>query len=220
MRQFLVRGIRYIQQLVVPPFCASCRSFLHERNVLCSVCVRRIRPVVSHTLSITATEFMPVLAIGAYQAPLISLILAKSSSHRAVSVQLGELMWSLSSVHSMAYDCVVPIPLHWTRYAWRGYNQAEEIARVVARNSEKPLCHLLERVKRTPYLSRCSSEERNALMRDVFSLNVEKSSYRDKHILLIDDVMTTGSTLKEAAKVLLKLRPASLTAAVVARTVR
>ena len=182
--------------------------------------MQRIKPVVSHTIAITKTKQMPVLAVGAYQDPLTSLILAKSSSQHAATVQLGRLVWDMSNVRNMQYDYIIPIPLHWTRYARRGYNQAEEIARVVADASNKPMAHLLRRIKRTPYLTYYSYDKRSETMKSVFALHNVSEQYRGKHLLLVDDVMTTGATLKEAAKELWKLKPLSITAVVVARVVR
>ena len=130
MYTFLHRTYHYIKQIVAPPFCVYCKVFLNEADVLCQTCMQHIKPVVSHTIAITKTKQMPVLAVGAYQDPLTLLILAKSGSQHVASVQLGRLVWNMSNVRNLQYDYIIPIPLHWTRYAWRGYNQAEEIARV------------------------------------------------------------------------------------------
>lgn len=188
--------------------------------MFCASCLARIKPVVSHTIGVTKTKQMRVLAVGAYQDPLSALILAKSSSQHAVSVKLGDLLWKLSNVQHMPFDYIVPIPLHWTRYAWRGYNQAEEIARVVSKQSNKPVVHLLKRIKRTPYLSSFSSDQRAQNMQNVFRLCTDTDEYHGKRILLVDDVMTTGTTLTQAAKELWKLKPVSITAAVIARVVK
>ncbi len=179
----------------------------------------RIKPVVSHTIDVTKTKRMKVLAVGAYQEPLTTLILAKSSSQHAVSVRLGYMMWQMSYVRNLEFDYVVPIPLHWSRYAWRGYNQAEEIARVIAKKSGKPMVHPLKRIKRTPYLSSYSSDQRIQTMLNAFALHSNHIDYRGKHLLLVDDVMTTGITLKQAAKELWKGKPASIAGAVIARVV-
>ncbi len=208
----------YLKKIIAPPFCAYCKRFQEDDTVLCQQCAQQIEPVVSHEIEITKTKKMRVLAVGKYQDPLRSLILAKSSSQRIASVQLGKLLWRMSNLPNIPFDCIVPIPLHWTRYAWRGYNQAEEIARVVAHESKKPMLHLLRRTKRTPYLTYHAADARQELMKQVFVL-CNKTDLRGKHLLLIDDVMTTGATLKEAARELWKLRPASITAAVVARTI-
>ncbi len=127
-------------------------------------------------------------------------------------------MWHASVVSHLTVDYIIPIPLHWTRYAWRGYNQAEEIAQVIAHKKEKPLVHLLQRVRRTAYQSYFKGEDRIKNVEGVFSLQESHTTpYKDKHLLLVDDVMTSGATLRQAAQAIGKLQPASITAIVVAR---
>ena len=209
----------HVKQLITPTFCASCKTFaMQDSNVLCAECVARIRPVVSHQLSITKTKTITVHAVGAYDQPLVSLILAKSSGKRTAAHQLGQLVWQQSAIAHLQFDYIVPIPLHWTRYAWRGYNQADEIARVIARKSGKPIAHLLKRIKRTPFQSYFKGEQREQNVQGVFQINeIDRSLYKNKNILLVDDVMTSGATLKQAARMLFALRPASIKAIVVAR---
>ncbi len=205
-------------KFIAPSFCAYCRIFLDDDAILCDQCKARIRPLVSYPLEITATKIVMVHAVGAYDQPLVSLILAKSSGNRTTARQLGELIWQRSAVAHLSADYIVPIPLHWTRYAWRSYNQAEEMANVIARKKEKPLVHLLKRIRRTPYQSHFKGEDRIKNVDAVFDLNAaHKGDYKNTNLLLVDDVMTSGATLKQAAKTLWLLQPASITAVVVAR---
>jgi ComF family protein len=208
-----------LKKIIAPPFCAYCKKFLEVEAVLCQPCVEKISPVVSHEIEITKTKRMRVLAVGRYEDPLRALILAKSSSRQVASVQLGKLIWHMSNLPHISFDYVVPIPLHWTRYTWRGYNQAQEIALVIAKESSKPMLNLLQRIKRTPYLTYYAADVRQEKMKAVFVLR-DKTAMQGKHLLLVDDVMTTGATLKAAARELWKSKPASITAVVVARVVR
>jgi ComF family protein len=213
-------SLALLHRLIIPPFCAYCRVFLSQDTILCDECYQKIRPVVSYELAITATKKVIVHAVGKYDQPLVSLILAKSYGNRTIACQLGKLVWQMSAVSHLSFDCIVPIPLHWMRYAWRGYNQAEEIAHVIARNAEKPVIHLLKRVRRTPYQSFYKGDERYKNVQNIFTINSsEITQYKNKHILLIDDVMTSGATLKEAAKILFTIHPASITALVIARVI-
>lgn len=210
--------IHFFRHLIAPPFCAYCKIFLTHDDILCSSCRMRIRPVVSKQITITKTKIINVHAIGAYDQPLVSLILAKSFGNRTTAHQLGKLLWQMSVVSHLSFDYIVPVPLHWTRYAWRGYNQAEEIAKVIANIAQKPMIHLLKRAHRAPYQSQVNKDERQQNVAGVFVLNKEKAHYKNKKILLIDDVMTSGATLQEASKELWCLKPASINAVVVART--
>lgn len=206
-----------LRRFIIPSFCAHCRIFLSHDTILCDECITRIRPLISYPLEINSSKIMMVHAVGAYDQPLVSLILAKSSNNRTAAHQLGKLLYQRSTVAHLSFDYIVPIPLHWTRYAWRGYNQAEEIAKVIADKTAKPVKHLLRRNRRTAYQSYFKGEDRIKNVHDVFDIGAIQDEYTNKQLLLVDDVMTSGATLTNAAKVLLSLQPASITAVVVAR---
>jgi ComF family protein len=162
---------------------------------------------------------MTVFAAAAYQEPIRSLIVAKRWSNIAASVQLGELIWEKTCFKYAHADILVPIPLHWSRQAWRGYNQAQEIAHALARKKGCSVISLLKRVRHTPFQSKLPATKRGENLAGAFALvsGIDPAAYRGKHIILVDDLMTTGSTLREAARVLRSLKPASITAVVAAR---
>ncbi len=211
--------ITYIRQFLFPTFCAACKTFaLEHKATLCQNCLAQIRPVVSQQLEISKAKLITVYAVGAYDQPLVSLILAKSSGKRTVAYQLGNLVWERSVLRHLAFDYLVPIPLHWTRYAWRGYNQANEIAKAISKQRGKPIRHLLWRIRRTSFQSYFKGDDRIENVKNVFELkSVNLSLYKNKHIVLVDDVMTSGATLKYAARELFKLNPASISVIVVCR---
>lgn len=214
----LLTSFRFLKSLIAPPFCIACKQFAQQELVLCDGCVAQIRPIVSQTIELTETKRVPVYAIGAYDWPLVPLILAKSYGNRTTAHQLGQLAWDYSVVRYARYDYIVPIPLHWSRYAWRGYNQADMMAQVIAERSGKPMVHLLKRQRATKYQSLFRGSQRIANVADIFQLQITNpEQYRDRHILLVDDVMTSGATIKEAAKLLYTLKPASISALVIAR---
>ena len=207
-----------ILHIFSPPFCANCKHFLDEPTILCVECKKMVRPIVSKSIVVTPSVTMSVIAIGAYIDPLKRMILAKSWGSRAVSFQLGELIWDMSYIRQQSFDIIVPIPLHWSRYAWRGYNQAESIAHVIAEKSGKPVVSLLARTRRTPFQSYVAAYKRKSNVEHVFALR-NADQYTNKKILLVDDLMTTGSTLKYAAKQLISLKPESINAVVAARVI-
>lgn len=202
---------KYCRNLIAPPFCEWCKKWLEEPSIFCIECSNLIKPLVSTKILVTPTISMPVFAVSPYQELLKSLILAKIYSQRLASKQLGMLMWDLTTIRTLPFDYIVPIPLHWSRYAYRGYNQAEVIASIIAQKSGKPLVHLLRRNRRTVFQSKINVEHRFDNLYNAFDLaNIDKERYKDKHLLLVDDLMTTGATLKNAAKKLLLLKPKNI----------
>lgn len=209
-----------ISLLIIPSLCANCRCFLSERGILCGDCQLKIFPIVSKQIDITPSFSMTVFAISDYKDPLKKLILAKRWSDRLASRQIGHLLWHMTPLPSLDYDIITPIPLHWSRYASRGFNQAYEIARVIQKKRQVQLLHLLKRVKRTSFQFELAASSRGANVKDAFELCIaDAEMYKNKHILLIDDLMTTGATAREAAKELLKLKPKKITVAVVCRVI-
>ena len=94
---------------------------------------------------------------------------------------------------------VQPLPLHWFRQNRRGFNQAELIGQIISRQLRLKLIDRLERVKLTTPQSRLAREKRLTNVSGVFSV---KPGRLPRAILLVDDVWTTGSTMREAVKVL------------------
>lgn len=212
----------HIINLFFPSRCSCCKTALTERTILCNTCKIRIQPVVSTSLSITPSVHMKVHALSAYVDPIKTLICAKRHSDIIAGRELAQLMWEQMSLETLAMNVFVPIPLHWKRFADRGFNQAEEMALFLARKKNISCEHLLVRKRNTQFQSELSRHERINNVKEVFTLTVTPDQYllyQNKHIVLIDDLLTTGSTLKEAAHELLKLKPASISALVAARTV-
>jgi ComF family protein len=119
-------------------------------------------------------------------------------------------------------DLVLPVPLAPARLRERGYNQAWELARRVAQARRLPAqAHLLERARDTPHQLSLPREARAANMRAAFVLTPGAARHvAGRHIALVDDVMTTGATVSEAAHTLLRAGAASVQCWVVARTPR
>lgn len=109
---------------------------------------------------------------------------------------------------------LVPIPLHRSRLIERTFNQAREIALPLARAWRQPLRCLLEKARATPAQSTLSAQERENNLRGAFRA---RGKVDGQSILLIDDVMTTGTTLSTAARTLLRAGAHQVAALVVAR---
>jgi len=114
-------------------------------------------------------------------------------------------------------DGVVPVPLHRRRLAWRGFNQSSELGRAVARTLGVPLWnHALTRTRYTQPQTRLDHKERQANIKNAFA--ADRDTVRGKRVLLVDDVYTTGATLRECARTLKRAGAAGVDVLVLART--
>ena len=106
-------------------------------------------------------------------------------------------------IQTIAPDCLVPVPLHSSKFRKRGFNQAELLAREFGTQLNIPIRLLLRKTQKTKDQKNLNRIERKKNVKDVFCVDVaEIEKGIPKSVLLIDDVSTTGSTLTECAKVL------------------
>jgi len=114
--------------------------------------------------------------------------------------KIGNLI--IDEQHFADYDVFIPVPLHKNRHRERRYNQAEILARSASQTCNKPvLTDVVKRVKHTKSQTKLSPAERIKNVNGAFAvINSEKIS--QKNIILVDDVVTTGATTNEIAKML------------------
>jgi len=118
---------------------------------------------------------------------------------RDLDGELGQLIAESAPPTEILQPVLCPVPLHWMRRFARGFNQAERLARVVARKRGLPLRHLLQRIRPTGSQTRRSREERLTALTDAFRCTDHAVP---KFVVLIDDLSTTGATLEACAKAL------------------
>ncbi len=131
---------------------------------------------------------------------------------------LAEEIWHRLGGDLRAADMVVPVPLHWRRQMTRGYNQAERIARPLARRLGRPLVAALWRCRATPPQARLERSRRQANLRGAFRGRRAAVAIRGRRVLLVDDVTTTGATLSHAARALRRSGASWVMALAVGRT--
>lgn len=211
-----------ILQFFYPSRCRACSVLVQPKEFLCPSCLSLVKPVVSLYLPITKKQVLKVYAAGAYQDPLRSLVLKKLGADILASKQLGAFMVKMIPFDVIPCDVLIPVPLHWTRYASRGYNQAVEMAKVIGKAVDAPVLPLLARHKRTVFQSRLTSDERQHNVADAFDVSwryywSNKQFLQGKNIVIVDDLYTTGATVKSMARALLAFQPQSITAVVACR---
>ncbi|HMF14445.1 MAG TPA: ComF family protein [Gemmataceae bacterium] len=215
--RLLYPGICHVCAAPLPPeqdrFCSSCRDALTaDPFSSCPRCAATIGPFAFATLAEgcprcwhSAFRFERVLRLGSYEGLLRDVILRlKHLSGDVLAELVGEL-WAEraeAKLREVRADAVVPIPLHWRRRWSRGYNQSLALARGLAARLRLP-CRAgwLRRVRSTPMQTALAPSARRDNVRGAFRTPVKVPQRAT--ILLVDDVMTTGSTASEAAGALL-----------------
>lgn len=195
--------------LVAPHTCAACGAPFPTRRPLCALCLHHLAPA----------DEAPEGVLVAYDhgGPLAKAIhRAKYGDDPAVAVALGTLLADAWEAHDEgAVDVVVPVPLHASRLRARGFNQSVELSRVLAKRLGAPIgFEAAQRLRDTPTQTKLDREARRANVRDAF---LASTSLKGKRVLLIDDVVTTGSTLEALKRACEAAGARSVRAAALAR---
>lgn len=205
-------------QIFAPPFCLYCAKSLQERVILCPPCMLKIQVVAPYDLQITAQKTVPVYALGAYQNPLRKLVLSKYTKNISVFDALATHAAQQNILQHIDFDCIVPVPLHWTRYAYRGFNQAALLAQKISMCTGKPVIDLVARSVMTDYQISLTPQKREENVSGAFSISQNQyQQIAGKQILLVDDLFTTGATMRSLVKTLLQAKPKSIHIFVICR---
>jgi ComF family protein len=213
----------------IPRFCSQCWSELSPvPGPVCPSCGRPFGSPesLSHSPEHECLScrnrppfFDQALAAGLFEGPLREAIhLYKYRPVRSLGEPLAA--WMMAQVRmTVRLDLVMPVPLHRTRLRHRGFNQSLVLAHGISERFSMPLLYdNLARLRSTRPQVELSGQERAENVKGAFGL-VRPSEVRDKSVLLIDDVYTTGATMNECAKVLKEAGAASVTVFTLARTV-
>ncbi len=241
-RTITERLLTPVLDFVFPPICLGCEREERPGPLvlgLCLPCRGRLKPLrgrrctgCGRPLAAAALPagylcgpcrrrppaFDRLRAVWSYEPPLEQVIHAlKFGRLDFLGGHLAEEIWHRLGGDLRDADAVVPVPLHWRRQMTRGYNQAERIARPLARRLGRPLVKALRRARATPPQARLARSRRQANLRGAFR-GRQVAAIHDRVVLLVDDVATTGATLSHAAAALRRNGAASVLALAVART--
>jgi ComF family protein len=208
-------------------FCLACRSILsNDPFPICPRCAATIGPHAAIQDGCTQCreshfQFEKVIRLGPYDGLLREVILRlKHASGETLAELLGDL-WAESApsrLREVDADVIIPVPLHWWRRFRRGYNQSEALSYRLAAWLGLP-CRprWLRRIRHTsPHMSQ-TPEQRKENVRGAFRVR-PWARLRGKVVLLVDDVLTTGTTCHEAARALRTAGAVRVIAAVLARS--
>ena len=127
----------------------------------------------------------------------------KYKNDTALARPFGVIAAELLKKSRIRPDFILPVPLHWTRSFTRGYNQSRILCQIISAESGIPTRSILKRIKRTPKQANLSGVQRRKNLEGAFSVT-DGEICKNSVILLVDDVLTTGSTLTSAASALLQ----------------
>ena len=204
--------------------CHLCERALDGYTILCDRCCNVLNKQKYPAEKMAECDHPPLevcIAAFPHEAEARKLVhQLKYDTNASVVPLLAEAI-SNALIHQPAVrtkiDCVMPVPLHPIRENERGYNQAALLAREVCFQAELELNeHVLVRKKQTTSQIKRSRENRLRAMQGVFSV-VHPEEIKDKHILLVDDVITTGATAMACAEVLLNAGAQSVSLLTVCR---
>ena len=241
----MLRSIKHrLVDLVLPPRCLNCGTHVDQPQSICGECWSNLT-FISQPHCITCGVPMPesaspeseclecisepppfakaraALYYDAHATPFITRF--KYSDQLQFAPLLALWMENAGRELLAQADIITPVPLHWTRLFTRKYNQAAILAQMLARNSSGYYWpELLKRVRRTPpQASLHNKVQRVHNVRGAFQLHpkLEKDTLKGKIVLLVDDVMTTGATIRACAKVLKKSGAKKVWVLTAARTV-
>jgi ComF family protein len=208
------------------PFCDSCRTLLTtDPHVACPRCAASVGPHVPLDDGCTHCRGRPLCfsaarRLGPYEGLRRDVVLRlKHVGGEGLAEHLGGL-WgghAAAAFARLGAQVIVPVPLHWWRRWRRGYNQSEALARGLANRLGLP-CRprWLRRVRHTPPQTAQTATGRLDNVRGAFRAR-PRAGLAGATVLLVDDVLTTGSTCREAAQALLRAGAARVVAAVLAR---
>ncbi len=213
--------------LFLPERCVHCEeptAFARDRHnvepfrhYLCNVCIRIVTHQQAPNEEDVHEKFGPLGKGVEYRharaaftfiadSPIQSIVHSFKYSGMA---RLGKICGqSISSLVPKEIEAIVPVPLHRTRMAERGYNQAEILAKAMSSPGRVVLA--AKRTRPTPSQTNLSLTKRIENMQGAFDLTPDARKIERKNILIVDDVMTTGSTLASVAEALVSAKPKSI----------
>ena len=214
--------LKSVYHWLLPRVCILCKNLSQQSLDICKPCAAEL-PTLKHCCQTCGLPGWETIRCGqclqmnppfdithtlfSYEAPIPKLILDLKFQQALTHARLmGEML--AAKIQNEWYQktelpgAIIPMPLHKERLRERGFNQAIEIAKPIAKQLNLPLLtHAAVRVKSTAAQATLSGDERRKNIRHAFII---KKEFKNIHIAVVDDVITTGSTIHEFCRMLKK----------------
>lgn len=191
--------------LFLPQKCPFCQRFIPDDQLLCEDCEEQLSYTSEEDQNWIMKQSIPCMAPLWYQnSVIVGIKRYKFLGNRHYCNCFGEIIAEmLTQEQADQFDLISWVPLHRERFRERGYNQAELLGRVVAEEFDRPAEDLLWKWKKNSEQANLDDDDaRSKNVEGVYRLLDEDFSLENLKILLVDDVITTGSTMESCVKVL------------------
>ncbi len=211
----LTKATEYALDLLYPPalYCSCCGNLIDESRTyhLCDHCIEHIRWDGAEPKNLDGMKILRCTQYGLYERTLIFDL--KYNGKTYLARDIAEIMADRLALAEVDFDVIVPVPMWRRKERKRGFNQAALIGKYLGKRTGKPcLDHCLIRTADTRPMRGLSPTEREENVKGKFALSQKYGTMLEgKHVLLIDDFYTTGSTARSCYQALLCGAPASVT---------
>jgi competence protein ComFC len=209
--------IRFLKKILSANQCNFCLKETTTEEILCLNCLQGIRPIQSICHKIKS-HLIPVHSLGAHEGILKDLIHTKYSGNNLFFEYLGTKASRHIQELQIPIDYILYIPMHPMKQMYRWFNQSKIFAESIGQSLEKPLYHDVSAKFRWKHSAFLKKKERLEEVNNIFDINyLEK--LRDKNLLIVDDVYTTGATMNSFLEKALKAKPQSISVYILSRKI-
>ena len=229
-----------VASLLYPPVCAICSANINAGEYLCGDCDAKLVRIVPPFCAKCSEPFSGAIsatfacancgqrtlhfdaAIAAYRSRgVVRRVLLDFKYHKQIHLRHLAARWLFAALdderlRDRSFDVIVPVPLHPARERERGFNQSMLLAELLSAKMSIKSTPTLERIRYTTTQTAFDRAERMQNLHGAFRLR-KNADVRELRVLLVDDILTTGSTLSECARVLKKAGAHSIHAVTAAR---
>jgi len=193
---------------------SMCKECFTNINFILDGCIKCGKPIINYSLEEQNIEgcnyclnkgfyFDKVISCVEYTQFSKKIVFGlKYNSKTYISKYIAQIMKEKLELDNLKFDYILFVPLHKKRMKKRGFNQAEKIAKNLSNLVNIPIIDKIDRKYNTRRLYILNKEERKKELKDAFILKDCKDNLKNKNILLVDDIFTTGSTVNEISKLL------------------